>query len=70
MVHAVPLHGRGTNYSAITQLHPTLAAARRVVEMEKKIINQKEYLKKYLSSGDGDDKKKKKKKKMKVGIKK
>lgn len=37
--------------------------------MEKKIIDQKEYLKKYLSSGDGDDKKKKKKKKMKLGAK-
>ncbi|XP_017763960.1 PREDICTED: BUD13 homolog [Eufriesea mexicana] len=37
--------------------------------MEKKVINQKEYLKKYLSSGDGDDKKKKKKKKMKSGAK-
>lgn len=37
--------------------------------MEKKVIDQKEYLKKYLSSGDGDDKKKKKKKKMKLGAK-
>ncbi|XP_006623138.1 BUD13 homolog [Apis dorsata] len=37
--------------------------------MEKKIIDQKEYLKKYLSSGDCDDKKKKKKKKMKLGAK-
>ncbi|CAK9803820.1 BUD13 homolog [Anthophora quadrimaculata] len=35
--------------------------------MEKKIVDQKEYLKKYLSSGGSDDKKKKKKKKMKVG---
>ncbi|CAL7948335.1 unnamed protein product [Xylocopa violacea] len=35
--------------------------------MEKKVINQKEYLKKYLASGHGDDKKKKKKKKMKLG---
>lgn len=35
--------------------------------MEKKVINQKEYLKKYLSSGD--DKKKKKKKKTKLGAK-
>ena len=37
--------------------------------MEKKFVDQKEYLKKYLSSGDGDDKKKKKKKKMKLGTK-
>nr|XP_003701712.1 PREDICTED: BUD13 homolog isoform X1 [Megachile rotundata]XP_012136849.1 PREDICTED: BUD13 homolog isoform X1 [Megachile rotundata]XP_012136850.1 PREDICTED: BUD13 homolog isoform X1 [Megachile rotundata] len=37
--------------------------------MEKKFADQKEYLKKYLSSGDGEDKKKKKKKKMKVGAK-
>ncbi|XP_043516575.1 BUD13 homolog isoform X1 [Frieseomelitta varia] len=35
--------------------------------MERKVINQKEYLKKYLSSGD--DKKKKKKKKAKLGAK-
>ncbi|CAK9818753.1 BUD13 homolog [Anthophora plagiata] len=35
--------------------------------MEKKIVDQKEYLKKYLSSGGSDDKKKKKKKRMKVG---
>ncbi|XP_031847694.1 uncharacterized protein LOC116433597 isoform X2 [Nomia melanderi] len=37
--------------------------------MEKKVIDQKEYLKKYLSSGTGDDKKKKKKKKPKTGAK-
>ncbi|XP_015429773.1 PREDICTED: LOW QUALITY PROTEIN: BUD13 homolog [Dufourea novaeangliae] len=37
-------------------------------EMEKKVIDQKEYLRKYLSSGnDEDKKKKKKKKKLKVG---
>ncbi|KOC67324.1 BUD13 like protein [Habropoda laboriosa] len=35
--------------------------------MEKKIVDQKEYLKKYLASGGTDDKKKKKKKKMKMG---
>ncbi|XP_076750579.1 uncharacterized protein LOC143423261 [Xylocopa sonorina] len=35
--------------------------------MEKKVINQKEYLKKYLASGHGDEKRKKKKKKMKLG---
>lgn len=38
--------------------------------MENKTINQKEYLKKYISSGNDDDKKKKKKKKKhKVGTK-
>ncbi|XP_011159786.1 BUD13 homolog [Solenopsis invicta] len=37
--------------------------------MENKIINQKEYLKKYISLGDGDEKKKKKKKKHKTGSK-
>ncbi|XP_076237579.1 uncharacterized protein LOC143181180 [Calliopsis andreniformis] len=38
-------------------------------KMERKVIDQKEYLKKYLSSGNSDDKKKKKKKKLKVGAK-
>jgi hypothetical protein len=35
--------------------------------MEKKVINQKEYLKKYMSFGDGDNKRKKKKRK--TGVK-
>lgn len=39
--------------------------------MENKAINQKEYLKKYISLSDGDEKKKKKKKKQhKTGVKK
>ncbi|XP_070164691.1 BUD13 homolog [Polyergus mexicanus] len=37
--------------------------------MENKVINQKEYLKKYMSMGDTNDKKKKKKKKSKTGTK-
>lgn len=37
--------------------------------MENKVINQKEYLKKYLSSGGTNDKRKKKKKKSKTGTK-
>ncbi|XP_033334419.2 uncharacterized protein LOC117225190 isoform X2 [Megalopta genalis] len=37
--------------------------------MEKKMIDQKAYLKKYLSSGNGDDKKKRKKKRLNVGAK-
>lgn len=38
--------------------------------MENKIVNQKEYLKKYTSLGDDDEKKKKKKKKKhKMGVK-
>jgi len=37
--------------------------------MENKIIDQKEYLKKYMSLGNTDEKKKKKKKKSKTGAK-
>ncbi|XP_078032991.1 uncharacterized protein LOC144467882 [Augochlora pura] len=37
--------------------------------MEKKVVDQKAYLKKYLSSGNGDDRKKRKKKRLNVGAK-
>ncbi|KAG7198667.1 hypothetical protein KM043_006022 [Ampulex compressa] len=37
--------------------------------MEKKVVDQREYLRRYLSSGDGEDRKKRKKKKAKVGAK-
>jgi len=37
--------------------------------MANKVINQKEYLKKYISLGNNDEKRKKKKKKHKAGIK-